>query len=506
MTTATKPSSQSGKKQTSGLRVIRWIETHCVFTSAEWIGKPFRLLPWQKRLLLDLFEMDGERRRYRWALVGVPKKNGKTELAAALALYFLLGDNESAPLVVCAAASDEQADLVFGAARTMAEMSPTLRHVTERFEKEILVPSSPGAKLKRVAAAAGTNDGQNIHAVICDELHEWGGTKGEQVWNVLTNGLGARKQPMVLQITTAGYDLTTILGRQYEYARQGNDPRYYFHWSQAPDEMDWRDPQTWEFANPSYGITVQPEFFQDQLKKPESVFRRYFLNQWVASEDMWLPAGAWEACRSDLSLSPDRPTYVGIDFAPRKDSTAVVVAQRDGDRTILRARVWTNPHLPGTPEHNAYQTNKDAIAQYLRELRKAYPKFTRETDEGGRPDGPLFLYDPYRFEDKAEELRIEGLNITPFPQVIARLVPASETFYELIINRHIAHDGDPTLADHIGNVVKEPKERGWRMTKPKGSPKHIDAAMAAAFAVYEANRVDQPVGLGVSYIPYEPEE
>jgi phage terminase large subunit-like protein len=140
-------------------------------------------------------------------LIGVPKKNGKPELAAALGLFFLLADGEPAPLVVCAAASEEQAYLGFEAAKTMCSLSPYLAAVTERFQKEILVPSIPGAKLKRVAAAAGTNDGQNIPAVICDELHEWTGDKGEKVWTVLTNATGARQQPLVLQITTAGYDL-----------------------------------------------------------------------------------------------------------------------------------------------------------------------------------------------------------------------------------------------------------------------------------------------------------
>jgi phage terminase large subunit-like protein len=219
-----------------GHYVIKWIEANCVHTNGEWIGRPFRFFDWQKPLVKALFELrpDGLR-RYRWALIGLPKKNGKTELAAALALYLLIGDEEPSPLVVCAAASEEQADLVFGAARTMAEMSPTLSQVTERYEKEILVPSLPGARLRRVAAVAGTNDGQNIHAVVCDELHEWAGPKGEQVWNVLTNGTGARRQPLVLQTTTAGYDLEgTICGRQYLHGKrvQGGEVvvvEFYFY-------------------------------------------------------------------------------------------------------------------------------------------------------------------------------------------------------------------------------------------------------------------------------------
>lgn len=468
-------------RQTRGFHVIRWIEAHCVFTNGEWIGRPFRLLPWQKQLILELFELEPSRlRRYRWALIGVPKKNGKTELAAALALYFLIGDGEPSPLVVCAAASEDQADLVFGAARTMVELSPTLRLVAEPYDAEIQVPSLPGAKLKRVAAASGTNDGQNIHVVVCDELHEWVGTKGENVWTVLTNGTGARRQPMVLQITTAGYDLTSVLGRQYEWAKAGGDPRYYFHWSAAPEEADYRAEATWAQANPSYGVTVHREFFEDQLKKPESVFRRYFLNQWVATEDNWLPDGAWRACRSTLELDPGRPTYVGIDYAPRRDSTAVVVGQLVGQTLVVRAKIWSNPHRPGTPEHDAWTTNTAEITNHLRWLRDEYPVTTDASDPEHR-SGPIFVYDPHQFRDPAKELALEGLLMVEFPQTLPRLVPASWALYERIVERQIAHNGDPLLAAHVGNVTKLQTERGWRMSKPKGSPKHIDAAMALAF-------------------------
>lgn len=500
------------RRRTRGFEVIRWIEAHCVFTNGEWIGQPFVLQPWQKHLILELFELQpaDDLRRYRWALIGVPKKNGKTELAAALALYFLIADGELSPLVVCAAASEEQADLVFGAAKRMAEMSPTLRRVTDRYDKEILVPSIPGAILRRVAAVAGTNDGQNIHVVIADELHEWIGRKGEGVWQVLTNSIGARRQPMILQITTAGYDTTTILGQQYEYAAAGADARYYFRWHSAPMELNHRDEAAWREANPNYGVTVRREFFEDQLKKPESIFRRYFLNQWVATEDSWLPDGAWAACRRpELQLDASRPTWVGIDYAPRRDSTAVVIAQRvDAPNQlahlagqpelvptlILRTRVWANPYPPGTAEHEGWTTNIDEIGNHLREVREAYPTVTLPADPEHR-SGPVFVYDPYRFADKADQLALEGLLMLEFPQTLARLVPASETFYELILQRRIAHDGDTLLAAHIANVVKHETDRGWRMTKPKGSPKHIDAAMAAAFAVSEANRlIEQPQG------------
>jgi phage terminase large subunit-like protein len=428
----------------------------------------------------------------------VPKKNGKTELAAALALYFLLADGEPAPLVVCAAASEEQADLVFEAAKTMCALSPYLAAVTERFQKEILVPSIPGAKLKRVAAAAGTNDGQNIHVVICDELHEWQGDKGEKVWTVLTNATGARQQPLVLQITTAGYDLEgTICGKQYTHGcgvRDGTvqDPGYYFHWVAAPPESDYRDPEVWRAANPSYGTLVHEAFFRDQLsKKTESVFRRYFLNQWVASEEIWIPYGVWDRCQSDLELDPDRPVYVGIDIARNIDSSALVVAQQQADRIVLRATVWQNPYPESHSLHDSWRMNNALVMDRCRELYAAFPEPACAID-GERMPGPLFAYDPWRFRPEAEALTGEGLALVEFPQNDARMIPASQAFYEAILKGRVAHDGDPVLKRHVEQVTADQKPRGWRMSKPVGSARKIDAAIAAAIALYCAETTPPP--------------
>lgn len=456
-------------------------------------------MPWQRRLIYELFEIgEDDLRRYRWALVGIPKKNGKTELAAALALFLLIGDHEPSPLVVCAAASEDQADLVFGAAKTMCEMSPTLSQVTERYSSEILVPSLPGAKLRRVAAAAGTNDGQNIHAVICDELHEWQGTKGENVWKVLTNGTGARRQPLVFQITTAGYDVEgTVCGQQYTYGKQVragevDDPRYYFHWIEAPAGSDYRDPAVWAACNPSYGVTVHQAFFEDQLKKGESNFRRYYQNQWVASEELWLPFGAWDACHApDLELDPSLPAYVGTDVSNKKDATAVVVAQKIGERIVLRARTWANPYPEKHALHDGWRVNNEWIKEHLRALFAEFPVPASQID-GEVMRGPAFYYDPWNFRESADQLALEGLNMVEYSQTHQRMVPASLALYEAIVKKRAAHDGDPTLKTHIENVTADQTPRGARISKPKGSKRHIDAAVAAAIAVEAAQQPAPP--------------
>ena len=473
------------KARTKGFEVIEWIEAHCVHTAAEWTGRPFRLFDWQKRLLLQLFEVNAENvRRYRWALVGVSKKAGKTELAAAVALFMLIADGEPSPLVVCAAASDEQADLVYGAARTMCERSPTLSLITECFDREILVPSIPGARLKRVAAVAGTNDGQNISCVVADELHEWVGGRGEAVWNVLTNGTGARRQPLVFQITTAGYDTESIAYKQYQHGRaveagQVDDPRYLMHWIEAPADADYRDPAVWRAANPSFGITVHEDFYADQLtKKSASVFRRYFLNQWVESEDGWIEPSAWDACAGDVEFDPSRPAYVGVDIGFKQDSSAVAVAQLDPSGK-LHVRVLLRTPSPGHP--TAVADVRADVAQLAGELRVEEVAF-----------------DPYHFRESAEILEERGITTAQFDQNDSRMAPASETLFELIREGRLVHDGDLELRSHVLAAVPSRTERGVRISKRR-SKKRIDAAVALAMAADRAVHAPPPEERGPAF-------
>lgn len=483
------------RRRTRGFEVIAWIEAHCVHPRGPLIGQPARLSSWERALVLRLFEIrDDGRRRYRWAYISVPKKQGKTTLIAWIACYLLIGDEtEAAPEIICAAASDEQADLLFGSVGAVCKMSPTLRQVTEVFEREILVPSRPGASLKRVAAVAGTNDGQNNSIVLLDELHEWAGPKGEATWNVLTNSTAARPEPLVIQITTAGWDAETICGRQYEYAKaveagEIDDPRYFVHIVEAPDDADWRDPTVWEAYNPSYGVTTDGEFYADQVtKKTESVFRRYFLNQWMPAEELWLPPGSWDACRSDLELDRRLPIAVGVDLALTHDTTAVVIVQRQGDRLVCRARFWTNPYLPGNPRHDEWELDVARVMDHLRELRATYP--ARAVDVGRRGiAGPAYCYDPWGFREEAKTLLDEGLAMVEVPQTDARMAPAARELYDAIVERRLAHDGNRTLAAHLRNVLAVPRgENGWRLRKvSKGSPRKIDGAIALAMAVHQA--------------------
>lgn len=491
------------QRRTQGFRVIKWIEAHCVFTNGEWIGQPFVLQPWQKRLLLELFEIDPATglRRYRWAYISVPKKNGKTELAAALALYFLIGDEEPAALIICAAAAEEQADLVFGAVKTMCEMSPTLRAVTQVMSEEILVPSSPGARIKRVAAAAGTNDGRNIHVCILDELHEWVGPKHKQIWDVLTNGLGARQQPMVIQITTAGFDKETVCGEQYEYSlsvKRGEveDPGHYSFIVEAPEGLDYRTEPYWRAANPSYGVTVRAPFFVDQVRhKDESTFRRYFGNEWVESDEFFVPHDRLDDVTSVVALDEQQPVWVGVDFAHYHDAAAVVAAQRlvvrGKVRTVVLPKFWQNPFPPRDPRHERWVVPTAEVEEYLRSLYRRFKVAAGKTEKGSRIPGPMFFCDPARFGQSMETLSGERLNIVKIAQSDQRMIPVAQTLHELLMTGDLVWDtrtaDGQILTAHIKNSSREVRPHGgFRISRPKISHKRIDGAIAAGLASHGA--------------------
>ena len=489
--------------KTQGQRVIRFIEQNTVHPDGPLIGKPFLLHPYWQQIILELFEVvwdereQRQRRRYSEALIGVPKKNAKTSVMAALGLYFLIADGDPSALVISAAASEEQgANLLYGSAKTMCELSPSLSRLTAVFDREILVPSLARARMRNVTSKAGTNDGLNARAVLADELHEWKGQRGRDLYAVLRGSVGARPDAMSIAITTAGFDQDSICYDRYDYGRKVQsgeipDERFYFRWLEAPEDCDYRDPDVWQAVNPLLGHSVLASYLEDRAKRePESVFRRSQLNQWVAAENIWIPYGVWDSCFSpDLDLDPALPLFAGIDMARNIDSSAVVMVQRretdDGPRYVVRARVWENPYREDDPRYADWRMNNQLVVEFCRELFARFPKAACTIDEEVKP-GPCFAYDPWRFRPEAETLTGEGLAMLEYPQSDSRMVPASQALYEAIVGRQVAHDGDSVLKRHIQSVTADQKERGWRISKPRGSPKKIDAAVAAAIAVFLA--------------------
>lgn len=462
---------------TRGQHVIAFIEQHCVLTKDRWRGDPFLLLDWQKKLIYELFEIDPETgfRRFRWAYIEVGKKNGKTELVAALNLYLLIADDEESPEIACGSNSEEQADLVFGACREMCVLSPTLKTLVNVFRREIVLKENPAAKIRRVSAKAKTNDGRNLSAVTLDELHEFDAS-GEQLFNVLTNGVATRRQPLVLMITTAGWDLDTLCGRYHEHALkilsgEVADPAFYAKIFAAPPGANLRDDATLEAvtraANPSFGHTTQITFYRDQLRKGEANYRRYYLCEWIPANVLWLPFGAWDECAvTGWDFDPLLPMIVGFDASTRRDSTAIVLIQKDATGLVsIKGHAWERPVEPATgkPQEN-WRVPKEEIKRHLRDLCEKW-------------DVRAVAYDPWSFAWTADGLEEEGIPMVEVPQHPSRIGPATQALYELVVDRELRHDGDPTFARHVRNAIPKKVDRGYILEKLHGRANDLVAAL-----------------------------
>jgi phage terminase large subunit-like protein len=324
-----------------------------------------------------------------------------------------------------------------------------------------------------LSSDAKLQQGLNPSCVVFDELHV---QRDSELWDALTLGSGARKDPMIVAITTAGFDLDTICGRLYNYGKQvisgeRDDERFGFWWWEAPEGCAVHDRDAWALANPNLaeGLLDMEDMEVSMNQTAEIPFRRYRLNQWVRQEDSpWLPAGGWEQCQSELQVDPDLPMFVGIDMALKHDSIAVVLCQPQGHRLVVRAKIW----IP-----DGAMTDIAAVEQYLRGLHREFN--VRE-----------FAYDPAFFQRSAEALADDGLPMVEFPQSGQRMVPAIGTLYECIVNQQLAHDGDPMFTDQVLSAVPRQTDAGLRLSKGK-SRRKIDAAIALSMAVDRATRREE---------------
>lgn len=475
--------------RTAGPQVRRFLETFCRLSKGEWAGTPIRLRPWQADLVDDLFALRADGlRRYRTALIGLPRKNGKSTLISALGVYGLVADGEPGAEIYSCAGDKDQARIVFREAKEMIAADPDLAEACKVYRDAIEGPN--GGVYRVVSSDAKLRQGLNPSLVLFDELHV---QPGEDLWVAMTQGSGTRRQPLTIGITTAGSDEDSLLGRLYSYGRkvesgEVDDPAFFFRWWSAPEQLDYRSPEAWAAANPMYGDTLKADDFETQVRiTPEFEFRRYRLNQWTSTQTAWLPPGAWDACAGEVVFDPALPAYVGVDVGLRHDSSAIAIAQRQGEMFVVEAHVWENPYPDSDPRHQAWKFNIAELEQWLIAFAARFPVAATEIDGVPKP-GPAVYYDPAFFERSAQLLEGEGLACVQFSQTDSRMIPASQGLYDLVVSGKLRHNGSADLRRHVGNAAADQKPRGWRLTKPRGSRRKIDAVIAAAIAVFAAQQ------------------
>lgn len=465
----------------------------------EFAGQPFTLFPWQDDYLNKLFNTRREDglRQYRTCLLAIPRKNGKTQISAACGLYGLFADNEPGAEIVCVAGDREQASILFDAAKQMIEGNETLTGMCKLYRRAIAVPET-NSVLKVISSEAASKHGYNCSMILFDEFHV---QKDRELYDVLVTSTGARRQPLTILCTTAGFDRQSICYQTWEYATKVRDniikddtflPCIYA----ADEDADPFDEKTWKIANPNFGVTIKKEYFEkmsNQAKESASdelTFRRLHLNQWTQSEHKWLKHGVWESCNAPLRPNGERPVYCGLDLGSTFDTTAFAALTPDVDGTFdLEVMLWI-------PEENAEIREKEKVP-YTQWVKDGFVRLTEGdiTDYDVIRDYVLeycernwvkgIAVDRWNAIHLMTQLSAEGIKVSPFGQGYGPLNAPTKMLENLLVTQKVRHAGNPCLTWQASNVQIKTNEEG--LVKPYKKSSHdvgrIDGIVATIMAL-----------------------
>ena len=460
-------------------RVQKFFERHLRHMKGRWAGQPFVLEQWQMdEIIAPIFgtiDPKSKRRHYKEALIGMPRKNGKSEIAAGIALYMLLADGEFAPEVYSVAGDRKQASLVFNTAADMVLASPTLRSACRVYRGGKVIESRENNGIYRALSAdADLQHGLNPSCAIIDEYHVH---RNAEQYEAMRTGTAARENPLIVTITTAGGEKRGPAWDLYEKGKAGTDPRMYFKWWEPPANYELKDQKAWRAANPASWVSL--DFLKDQFPPslPEAIFRRLHMNEWYEGAiGAWIPRENWESCAGNPIIDPSMPSVIGIDAASRQDTTAVALVQVDREGKF-NTRVW---NLESDPDLG--YLDYTILEDLIREIASAY-QVTR------------IAFDPFQMVRTQQILANEGLPTEVFPQSDQRMVPASQLVYDLIMEQRLIHDGNELMTEQVLAAGIRDTARGWRLDKRKSS-RAIDSVIALAIgcqlAQFEADLSEGP--------------
>lgn len=513
--------------------VCDWFPKFCSHSKGQWNGKRFDLLDYQSELILrPLFGWvhargaRGGYRRFQKAYIQIPKKNGKTQMVAGLALYMLLADAEPGAEVYVAAADREQARILFRAAVAMVEANDKLNELVIIYRNQIVKRDDPTAFFQVMSSEASTKHGPNIHCLIVDELHA---QPNRELFETLTRGTIARRQPLTILITTAGDDDESICAEEHDYAQRVlsgtiEDDSHLPVIFEADPNDDFLDPMVWAKVNPALDETVSTEALEHMAReaanepRKRNDFLRFHLNRWVAQAEAWIPVEWWDRGQRELDESElgTLTCSAGLDLAQKWDLTAFVVVLRrmlaeadaetitvatdDGDvsskMVALNYEIVCMPFFWIPEETMEEHEHKDGVPYTMwREagLVRAtegrtidYSRVYRDITEEIVPRFPMLKqgligYDPAFATDIATQLRDrKGLKTHEVLQNYQHLSETCQVFEAMVKAERVHHDGHRVLRNHIENVaVKMDDAKRMRPVKPKRASKHIDGVVAA---------------------------
>ena len=477
-------------------------------TKGIWAGKPFILFQWQEQIIRDLFGIIKKNgfRQFNTAYIEIGKKNGKSELAAAVALYLLCADNEEGAEIYGCANDRAQASIVFDVARDMVLQSPLLMErikIIESTKRLVYMPTR--SIYQALSSDVASKYGYNVHGCIFDELL---GQPNRKLFDVMTKGSGAaRKQPLNFVITTAGTDRTSICYEQHAKAAdilagRKHDSTFYPVLYSAPDDADWTDPKVWAMANPSMGLTVDLEYYRQRCESAkenpaeEIQFRQFHLCQWTNTAVRWMPMNKWDDCEDAYTMDDlmGRSCYGGLDLSSTSDLTALVLV------------------FPPTAEDAYYRVlpffwlPEETISLRVRRDHVPYDIWQRQgiiqTTEGDVVHygfiehfivnlGKMFnireiAVDRWNASMMVQALQDDGFTMVRFGQGFRDMSNPTKDLMRLVLDGSLKHNGHPILRWCMDNVYVRTDPAGNIKPDKEKSTEKIDGVVALVMALDRA--------------------
>lgn len=459
------PLSWKGWPRDRAKRRLRFIREFLVVPKGHGAGKPVRLRDFQKDIVVGAFA-EG----VRTALVSLPRANGKTALAAMLAVAELFCGDESAEVLVVAS-DQRQANITLRMARRMIELNPLLAERAHIYQDRIVVPERDSILLP-LPADPGALHGHDPSLLVVDELH----VVDERVWEAVSSVSGKRPESLTMAISTPATSQDSIMWRLVEHGRAGDDPAFWFKEFAAPHGCATDDREAWRIANPALSCK-DPFLAEDGLASArrtlrEPVFRQLRLGQWVTGVDSWMPHGAWDKIADPArTVRAGERVVLAFDGSASGDSTALIGCTIGQDPHVFVVGLWENP---GDPRWRVPR------AEVARTIATAFDRY----------DVLELAADPWGWRSELESWaeQFGERHVIEWNTANARqMAPATDRLYQAVVEDRLTHDGNTDLAKHIAHCKAERTSLGDLVKKDKkNSPRKIDAAVAAIVALDRA--------------------
>ena len=483
-------------------KAVGFIETFITHTKGELSGQPFLLEDWQKKIVSDLFGWKNKKtdlRKYRTAYIQIGRKNGKSTLASALALYMLFADDERGSEIYSAAGDRQQAGIVHEIAKGMIVGNPELSNRAKVYRNSI-INESKGNYYQAISSDSKTKHGFNANCIIFDELHT---QPNRDLWDTLTTSVGSRRQPLTIAITTAGYDRNSICHEIYKYAQQVDnqsvkDETFYSCIYEAEMDDDITDEEVWKKANPNYGVSLKKNYMEIESQRAvdvpsyQNTFKRLMLNIWTDSVSVWIPNNEWMECHQefDYSTLDGKECWGGLDLASTRDISAFVLLFKVDEKYIVL------PHL-FIPEENAKKRSERDGVDYVTWKNQGHIiatdgdvadyNFIKEkiNELSKKYRIQSIAYDRWNASQLVIDLQNDGANMDPFGQGFVSMSAPTKELEKLIIGKQIIHDDNPCMNWMLSNVaIQEDPAGNIKIAKNKSKEK-VDGLVALVMALGE---------------------